>query len=326
MEYDPVIIKSSRLTVEIAQPGTIYTGTRFDWSGFITQVTLDGEHTFCMPESLQPGQGSGGIGLCNEFGNELAVGYDEVQPGESFPKLGIGLLKRPDEGKYSFFRPHEIVEKFPIQVDSGADQARFTVHPVECRGYATKLEKTLRVVENSLIIDYRLENTGSKPIFTHEYYHNFLGINRQPVGPAYRLHFPQPVRREPPPADMYKLAPPKLRWLPKSILKWVINIYMARMVQSMVLNGDEITWDETPKGFFFSRLAGFQPRQEAQWELIHKPSGLSVCEVDDFSPTRLVVWGTAHVVSAEVYTDLNIASGDVTHWSRQYLFSINLSG
>jgi len=320
MESAPVIIKSSRLTVEIAQPGTVYAGTRFDWSAFITQVTLDGQHTFCMPESLQPGQGTGGIGLCSEFGNELAVGYADAQPGEPFPKLGVGLLKRPDAGGYNFFRPHEIVEKFPIQVEAGADQARYTVQPLECRGYAARLEKTVRAAANILTIDYRLENTGSKPLITHEYVHNFLGIDQQPIGPAYRLHFPQAVSREAPPDDLHKLAPPSLRWLPRPVLQWVLKTYLGRMGQSVTIKEEEITWNETPKGAFFARLTGFQPRQEAQWELLHQPSGLRVCEIDDFSPTRLVVWGTAHVVSAEVYTDINLDPGGIKRWSRQYVF------
>jgi hypothetical protein len=315
------MLNNSRLRVEIAQPGTIYQGTRFDWSAFITQVTLDGQHTFCMPESLQTGKGTGGIGLCNEFGNELAVGYEDAQPGEPFPKLGIGLLRRPDDGRYNFFRPYEIVEKFPIQVDGGAELARFTVQPLDCRGYAARLEKTVRLVENALVIDYRLENIGSQPLITHEYCHNFLGINQQPIGPDYQLQFPQAVTREPPPGGMGKMAPPALRWLPKPLLNWLVKTALSRMGQAMLLKEKTITWNETPKNAFFARLTGFQPRQEAQWELLHQPSGLRVSESDDFPPTRLVVWGTAHVVSAEVYTDINLAPGEVKHWSRRYVFS-----
>ena len=37
----PIFLQNERLTVEIAQPGEHYDGTRFDWSGFITQVTLE---------------------------------------------------------------------------------------------------------------------------------------------------------------------------------------------------------------------------------------------------------------------------------------------
>ena len=316
-------INSRRLAVEIAQPGTVYSGTRFDWSAFITQVTLDEQHTFCMPESFEPGQGTGGIGLCNEFGNELAVGYSEAQPGQAFPKFGIGLLKRTDEGPYNFFRPHEIVELFPIQIEVNGSSANFIVEPVDCGGYAVRLEKSVRVEESSLTIAYSLENVGSKPILTHEYCHNFLGINQLPIGPDYKLCFPQPVKPEAPPPNFQRIAPPRLRWLPKPILNWLVARYMNRMRDSLIIQGAEISWRQIPQQAFFSRLQGFQARQEAQWELIHTPSGLSVKEIDDFTPTRLVVWGTSHVVSAEVYTDIQVRPGESQRWTRRYEFALN---
>jgi hypothetical protein len=320
MTVDPILLTSSRLKVEIAQPGTVYRGTRFDWSGFITQVTLDDRHTFCMPESLEPGKGTGGIGLCNEFGNELAVGYDEAQIGEPFPKLGIGLLEKPDERRFNFFKPHKIVELFPIRVEAKGDQARFVVEPVECNGYAARLEKTVRIDDNLLHIDYLLENSGEKAIVTHEYCHNFMGIDGLPVGPGYRLVFPQEVKREPPPEQFYRMAPLSLRWLPKPVVKWVIDRILSGMSQKMKLHGREITWQDTPKGAFFSRLQGFQQRTEPQWTLEHASSGRWVSESDDFLPTRLVVWGEAHVVSAEVYVDLNVPPGGRQAWSRRYEF------
>jgi hypothetical protein len=72
-------------------------GTRFDWTGFITQVTLDGRHTFYSRETIGDQSTTGGIGLCNEFGNELSIGYTDAKPGENFSKLGIGLRTRTDE-------------------------------------------------------------------------------------------------------------------------------------------------------------------------------------------------------------------------------------
>ena len=67
-------IVSSRLAVEISEPGTLYRGARFDWTGFVTQVTLDQQHTFCAPEALPGGRGTGGMGLCNEFGIRQPLG------------------------------------------------------------------------------------------------------------------------------------------------------------------------------------------------------------------------------------------------------------
>ena len=321
MHSDSFTLSSSRLVVEIAQPGSLYRGTRFDWSAFITQVTLDGKHTFCMPESLEPGQGTGGSGLCNEFGNELAVGYSEAQPGQAFPKLGIGLLKRPDESPYNFFRPYEILENFPIQVETTENRAHFTVEPVECRGVAVRLNKTVQVEDNRLSIDYNLENLGSQTITTHEYCHNFLGIDRHPIGPDYKLHFPQAVKPEAPPPNLYRMAPAKLRWLPKPILNWLVRRYMRRMRDGIVIQGAEIGWRAVPQQAFFTRLQGFTPRREAQWELVYIPGGLCVKEIDDFTPSKLVIWGTSHVVSAEVYTDILIKPGENQRWKREYTFA-----
>lgn len=120
-----------------------YSGVRFDWNGFITQVTLDGKHTFCVPEALEPGRGTGGCGLCGEFGIHDPLGYDETPIGEYFPKIGAGLLKRPDSEPYDFFRKYEAV---PNNSDitttktntSGAGEKEnnnFTVHKFALWGY-----------------------------------------------------------------------------------------------------------------------------------------------------------------------------------------------
>jgi hypothetical protein len=86
-----------KLHVTIAHPDLVYTGLRFVWTGFIMQITLENKHTFCTPESLHSSEGTSGIGLCNEFGNLHALGYKEAQPQEQFMKIGVGLLRKPDE-------------------------------------------------------------------------------------------------------------------------------------------------------------------------------------------------------------------------------------
>jgi len=78
-------LENGRLNVEIARPGSVYNGSRFDWTAFITKIVLDNKYSFCAPESEIPGQGSGGFGLCNEFGINTPIGYDEAKPQEKFP-------------------------------------------------------------------------------------------------------------------------------------------------------------------------------------------------------------------------------------------------
>jgi hypothetical protein len=43
-------------------------------------------------------------------------------------------------------------------------------------------------------------------------------------------------------------------------------------------------------------------------------------EYDTFSPVRVAVWGTTHVISAEVFVEVRIQPGDVQTWSRRYEF------
>ena len=289
----PIILRSDRLEVEIAQPGSVYTGTRFDWSGFVTQVTLDGSHTFCVPEDYEPGMGTGGIGLCNEYGIDMPVGFTDAKPGDLFPKLGIGLLTRLDNRDYSFWYPHQIAQSFPIQVESSLDSATFTTLPLDCRGYAAHLVKTLSVFANRLDVQYHFENTGSRPILTNEYVHNFVGLDQRSIGPEYVLRFPQPVELE-------SISP---------------------MTAILLTNGSEMTLRSVPKTPFYCRLMGLSRSDQAQWELFHTPSGVTMRESVDFTPARIAVWGTTHVISVEVFKEINLQPGEAATWLRRYHFN-----
>ena len=299
-ENSPIVLRSDCLVVEIAQSGTVYSGTRFDWTNFITQVTLDKTHTFCVPESLTPGQGSGGIGLCNEFGIEEPIGYDDARPGESFPKLGIGLLARPDDAPYNFFRPYEIVAPFPIHVTAHTTQATFTIEPLECRGYAVRLTKTVTVEGAGLTVAYALENVGEKPVVTTEYIHNFMRIDEHAIGPDYRLRMPYTIEfaaQEGPFAER-----------------------LAQMMAILDVQGGDLRCKVTPEHPFYCRPLGFAKTDAAQWELIHEPTGVGLREYDDFAPARVAVWGTMHVISAEVFVPVNVQPGATQRWTRRYEF------
>jgi hypothetical protein len=318
----PIVLNSDRLTVEIAPPGTAYARTRFDWTALITQVTLDGQHSFCVPEDPDPTKGTGGIGLCNEFGIEQAVGYDDAQPGESFPKLGIGVLEKLDESPYTFMRPYKIVERFPIQIDTTGSEARFLVEPVDCRGYAARLTKTVTVQDATLEIAYHLENVGQKPIQTNEYCHNFMGIDGHLMGPDYTLRLPYPVRFEEPPPGMLRRALPGFlrKIVPDALLAPVARLLMRRMGQVLVVNGSEISLRETPQRPFYRRLIGYALTEQPQFELVHTPSGAGMREIDDFAPCRVALWGTTHVISAEIFCPIDVQPGDAQTWTRRYEF------
>ncbi len=317
----PIVLTGDRLKVEIARPGEFYNGTRFDWSGHITQVTLDGQHTFCMPESLRPGKGTGGSGLCNEFGIEKPIGYDETPVGGAFPKLGIGLLKRPDDGRYMFARPYEIVDEFPLIFDASDRQATFFVEPLSCQGYAARLRKNISIAGSELTISYLLENVGDRDIVTHEYCHNFLRIDGHLIGPDYVLRMPYSIALEKIEGRIGGMLP---RWMrriiPKVLLKRLGGLIVQRMLSVLSLSDNEIRWTSNPKRAFYCRLKGFHQTDEAQWTLIHEPTGVQIQEYNDFTPSRVAVWGVEHVVSAEVFIDIDLKPGQSLSWYRRYHF------
>lgn len=287
-------LKNEHLSVEIAEPGA-YRGSRFDWTGFITGITLlDGNHTFCVPESLIPGQGTGGAGLCNEFGIENALGYDDIGPGEPFPKLGVGLLTRLDDRKYEFFRDYPI-HPFKVSVVR-ENEASLTFHslPADCNGIAASLSKRLSVTGNRLEVEYLLRNTGTKEWSTEEYCHNFLGIDGHFIGTDYVLRFP------------FELSP---------------TADEAKTLAGLSFNRGEVRFADRPTAPFYFRLPGFDGGQYPWiWELLHEPSGTGVRELSQFPVSKAAVWGEGHVVSPEIFIKIELAPGEEKRWTRIYEF------
>ncbi|MNW39700.1 hypothetical protein D3C74_167920 [compost metagenome] len=296
-------LKNEQLMIDIAEIGE-YGGSRFDWSGFITGVTLingeRGSHTYCVPESLTAGEGTGGEGLCNEFGLRKAIGYDDAKVGEQFPKLGIGLLTRPDDEEYAFDRAYPI-RPFQVHVEQeNACKLVFRGTQEPCKGFSAHLTKSIAIHNNRLTVEYELHNTGMKEICTEEYCHNFIGIDEQPVGPDYVLKFP------------YVLNP----W---SDDKETLDDLVFRSEAGLGIVG----WRKKPDKPFYFRQEGFEGAKYAWlWELIHQPSGVGVRELSTFSVSDIAVWGQGHVISPEIFIEVKVAPGERKSWSRVYEFFI----
>ena len=284
-----MILNNDRLRVEIADLGTIYRGARFDWTGFITQVTLDGKHSFCTPESLVAGEGTGGIGLCNEFGIFRPIGYDDARPGEQFPKLGIGLLTKPDDKPHDFAAPYKI-QPFPVRMKLEGGGVVYEVDPLPCRGYEAFLRKTIRLQDAALEISYELKNVGKWTIRTHEYNHNFIAIDGRPPGPRYRLR------------------------LPKHMAPFSIQ-------SPLCMEGGEVCWCAgvgTP--FLTSAPGPYPPIDGPFWELIRQPDGVGLRETVSVPAEHFAIWCTPHLIGPEVFITINLKAGAKMTWTRRYEF------
>lgn len=279
------IIASDRLQVKVARPGTAYTGSRFDWTGFITQVELDGRHHFCAFESLAPGYGTGGIGLCSAF---RQMPETDAAIGAQFAKPGIGLLTRFDDAPYTAFKAYE-VEPFAFQEQAGPDLLVQVAEPRRCNGYAFRSERILTVADNRLEIRTTFHNCGDKSLETEEFNHNFVCIDGHSVGPDYRLRMP------------YEPVPEIARGGP-------------------LFDGCSLQWDRVPEEWFMLTLHGGETLPTHWWELVHEPTGVGMRESGDFTISRFDLWGRSYVVSPEVFVRIRLEPGQARTWTRTFEF------
>lgn len=288
-------LKSKNLEIRIDLPLENYNFSRFDWTGKIVDVKYKGINVSGI-ERTDKDEDKIGKGFYNEFGIDKPVGYDEINEGLWFHKVGIGALKKDGE-PYSFSKEYEI------------KPAGFTVKPelnkisIICKselinGYSYELTKEIEVFESSFRINYGLYNTGDKTISTNEYNHNFVAINKDLIGSNYILKFPFKITTE-----FGEIVNPE---------------------NKVEVGSNEITFNNTPKEqFFYSNLSGGE-NVEASWELINTKSKIGISETGSFKTNKVNLWGWEHVISPELFFDVSVQPGQLIEWSRTYtIFEIN---
>ncbi|GAA4074439.1 hypothetical protein [Amphibacillus indicireducens] len=284
------VLENNRLKVEVAAPGEVYRGPRFDWTGFVTQVTLDKRVTYCVPERLESEAGTGGIGLSNEFGIDTPLGYDEVEVGEQFPKIGVGLLTKKEDSAYDFFYKYDVTP-IDVKVNKTGQTLTFDSATESLHGYGYRLLKKIALDHNKLTISYTLKNIGTLAFKTNEYSHNFIGINNQIVN------------------ENYQLTLPNMRHLDVT-------------VGTIKKTNQQLTWPVRPKGDFYAHIDLDQSltSEKYHWDLYHQTVRAGVRELNAFEPAKMALWGRAHVVSPEVFVNIDLAPGETQMWERCYQF------
>ena len=119
-------IQNKQLRVKLYLPSAkdgFYKGTRFDWSGVIADLEFSGHHLYrpwfasIDPDSrdvtfkegaILSGINSAMTGPVEEF--QTPIGYESAKPGESFLKVGVGLLRKVDDKPYSFTTHFDLVD------------------------------------------------------------------------------------------------------------------------------------------------------------------------------------------------------------------------
>ena len=192
-----------------------YRSTRFDWSGVIASLEY-GSHQFYGPwytqsdppvwdfeyrgQDIVTGAQSTITGPAEEFPSPQ--GYKEAKPGDTFVKVGVGVLRRMDDADYNPFANYELVDPGTWKSNAQSDAVAF-MQEVEdpASGYGYLYQKTVRLSDGKpeLVIEHQLTNIGRLPIKTSQYNHNFLVLDNATTGPDFSIKVPFHIETQQPP-------------------------------------------------------------------------------------------------------------------------------
>jgi hypothetical protein len=216
-------IRNSEIRAKIYLPDAkngFYRSTRFDWSGVIVSLEYKG-HNYYGPwfkkitdvydfgydgDDVISAPFTAMVGPGEEFQTAgRALGFDEAKPGGTFLKIGVGVLRRPDDSNYDHSKAYEIVDGGKWTVKKSRDAVEFVQElndPTSGYGYTYKKVVRLTNGKPQMTIGHSLRNTGTKTIVSTVYNHNFLTLDDRPPGPDLTITVPFEIkpRRAPNPA------------------------------------------------------------------------------------------------------------------------------
>lgn len=273
-----------------------YRATRFDWSGVVASLEFSGHSYFGVwfPR-YDPKLHDAISGPVEEFRTgESALGYDEAKPGGTFIRIGVGVLRKPEDKPFEQFRTYEIVDPGHWTVKPAAASVSFAQELAEpSSGYGYLYKKTVRLTPGKpeLIIEHSLKNTGKREIATNVYSHNFWVIDHQPSGPDFRVKFPFAVSAK---MDFHGLA----------------EVHDGQLTYLKELE---------PGQSVFSELTGFgaSPR-DFDIRVENRKTGAGVRLTGDRPLSKIVFWSIRTVLSPEPYIEMKIAPGEEKTWRLTY--------
>ena len=191
-----------------------YRGTRFDWSGVIGNLEYAG-HRYYGPWFTQTDpkvsdfiyQGSDIVaGPCSAITGPVeeftVLGYDQAKAGATFLKIGVGILRKPDDSPYSPYRLYEIVDGGKWSFEKSAEAVEFIqeLHDSSSGyGYIYRKKVSLVAGKPEMLIEHSLKNVGTRAIHTSVYDHNFLVLDKQPTGTGFTITVPFAIHSDEPP-------------------------------------------------------------------------------------------------------------------------------
>jgi len=309
-------ITNGQITLKLYLPDAkngYYRGTRFDWSGVIASLKyrerdyygpwfdkVDStvqDYAYVGPE-IVASTCSGISGPAEEFQtNGTALGWDDAKPGGTFIKIGVGVLRK-DGGKYDFVKQYEIVDGGKWTVAPHRDSVEFTQELADpSSGYAYVYSKTVRLIPGKpeMVLEHRLKNTGRRVIESSVYNHNFLVLDRKPIGPDLVITFPFPLRSPHPPD------------------RALAELRGRQFVYLKVLQGEDRV--EAPLEGYGSHSKDNDIRIE------DRQAGAGLRIIGDHPLSHLNLWSIRTVLAVEPFIAMRIDPGSEFTWQVRYEYN-----
>jgi hypothetical protein len=287
-----------------------YTGLRFDWSGVIRSLEFAG-HSFYGPwfSSVDPSvrdfvyrdrdivasSASAITGPAEEF--QTPVGYDTAKPGDIFLKVGVGLLRKPDDTPYSPYKHYDLVDSGKWTVNATTSSIEFTqtlASPETGYGYVYVKRLHLSEGKPELTIDHSMHNTGKRAISTTVYDHNFLVLDGLPVGPDISVRVPYEIKSTRAPDQQFaQINGSELRYLKK------------------LENQDRVT----------AGLQGFgSGASDYDFRIENRAAGAGVHITGDRPLRNASLWSIRSVMAVEPFIDVSAEPGHDFSWRYTYAY------
>lgn len=272
-----------------------YRSSRFDWSGVVGCVSLNGHRFFGeWFRQYDPMTNDAITGPVEEFRSaDGALGYSDAKPGELFVKPGVGVLRRVDDSPYRFGFVYPIVDTGRWSVKSGRHSVTFTQKLTSPLGYAYIYQKKLTISGTVMTLEHSLKNIGTKAITTDVYDHDFFIFDGQPTSPGMTIRFPFKPEPETPLGD------------------------------AVALEGNNITYKEElkPKQSVAGYLKGYSASASDYHFTVEDTKNKVGIEQSSDSPiSRFYLWSIRTTISPEAYIHLDVAPGKTSHWKISYRF------
>ena len=303
-EYPRLQLDNDQLQVSIYLPDAergFYRGTRFDWSGIIERVDHAG-HRFYAPlhEKHDPYGHDHVSGPAGEFAMFQPMGFAEAAPGESFVKIGVGLLQKGESDKYLFNGDYRLLQAGEWNTQRSQDKVEFAQELQGERGWAYRYQKTIRLTpgQPEMVIEKRLENTGAKTIDIQYYNHNFTIIDDQPYGPDYQVEFPFATDV---PIEINDIAR-----------------FRGNAIELDAPLGDRSLW--------LPLFEGEDPGHYSAASVRNLRSGAAVQFKGDAAIHRMVFWAVERAACPEPFIRIRLEPGQTRSWSTRYRFSADAVG